>query len=175
MAESIFVYSPISSLVVRSARKTKVTYHWVGMVVGLVFALAGTFFIWYNKELSNKPHMTSWHGILGYITVGYYVIECSAGIVVKYPSLVKAFVRPADLKLYHATAALLLFMLACITLVLAMFSDWFVATVTGTSWYMCVICPGILALAVMNQITTSFNHVINPGARNIAQTANKSR
>lgn len=173
MTESIFIYSPLSSLAAAATRSTKVMYHWLGMLFGLVFALAGTSFIWYNKELNKKPHMTSWHGTLGYITIGYYVLECSAGIIVKYPSLVKAYVRPADLKLYHATAALLLFMLACVTLVLGMFSDWFVTTVTGTSWYMCIVCPSILALAVMTQINTSFAHVINPPIRKVKNQTKK--
>lgn len=162
MAEAMFVYSPLSSLVWKADRPTKVTWHWLGMLCGLVCAVTGACVIWYNKELHSKPHATSWHGTLGYITVAYYCLEMLGGLLVKYPSLSKAYVRPADLKLYHATAALLLFILACVTIDLALFSDWFTTRVTGTSWYMCFACPSILALAVMNQITTSFAHRINP-------------
>lgn len=101
--------------------------------------------------------MTSWHGTLGYITVGYVCVQCIAGITVKYPNLVKSIVpRPADLKLYHATSGLLLFTLAYVTIVLGMWSNFFTEAVTGTSWYACVACPAVLVLVVMTQITQAY-------------------
>ena len=162
MTEAIIVYSPLSSFITKAARKTKVTFHWLGMAAAIVFAVAGVFFIWYNKELNGKPHMTTWHGTLGYITVAGMLGGSVGGTLAKYPDLGKNYVRPADMKLYHATAGLIIFCLGCGTLVLGMYSDWFVKNVTGTSWYMCYACPCILALAVMTQITTSYAHRINP-------------
>ena len=174
MAEAMFVYSPLSSFIPKAERSSKVMWHWIGMLCGLVCGVAGVSVIWYNKELHGKPHATSWHGTLGYITMAYYCIETLGGVFVKYPSLVKSYVRPADLKLYHATAALVLFTLACVTIDLAMFSDWFVSNVTGTSWYMCFACPSILALAVMSQITTAFAHRINPQKNKVPPRKTKS-
>lgn len=157
MTESIIIFSPISSLILKSDRKTKVQYHWIGMLVAALCALTGVGIIWYNKNLNQKPHMTTWHGTFGYITAGYVCVQCIAGIFVKYPHLVKSIVpRLADLKLYHATSGLALYSLVYVTLILAMFSSYFVTNVTGTSWYACVACPAILVLVIMTQITSAY-------------------
>lgn len=153
MAEAILTFSPESSLLRNAAHGKKVNIHTLGMVLALLCTIGGTFAIWYNKELRGKSHMVTWHGIVGYITVGYVAIQCVAGIFVKNYKLVARFVKPVQLKLYHATSGLFLYSLACTSLVLGMYSNWFGRNVTGTSWWACLACPALLILIVMNQIT----------------------
>lgn len=112
--------------------------------------------IYYNKELRDKPHLTSWHGICGTVTVVYVVIQACGGINLLYPQWAARFVKLATLKQMHATSALLLFLIVTLTLVTGMFSNWFTASVTGTSWYACVACPLLLLLIITNQIKNSY-------------------
>ncbi len=63
MAQAILVFSLESSLLRKASRVVKVNTHAVGMFLSLLCALIGTYIIWYNKEINEKPHMTSWHGL----------------------------------------------------------------------------------------------------------------
>jgi len=156
MVEGILVFSKESSLIQKAARPTKVNTHTVCMVLSLLCCLGGAFVIWYNKELNGKPHVISWHGIIGYITVTYVGIQCLAGIFVKYHKILANYIKPFQLKMNHATSGLFLYSMVCLSMVLGMYSNWFTANVTGTSWYACFACPSILILVVMNQITTNY-------------------
>ena len=156
MAEAILVFSQESSLLRKAAHSTKVNSHVWGMVLALVCACIGVFAIWYNKELNNKPHMTSWHGTLGYATLVYVAVQCVAGVFVKYHGILAAYLKPVQLKMYHATSGLLLYSLVCLSLVLGMFSTWFSSNITGTSWWACAACPALLVLMAMNQITQRY-------------------
>lgn len=156
LSEAILVFSPQSSFLVSATRKTRVFVHWTGAVAALSCVLIGLATVWWNKELRNKSHATTWHGILGYATVAYLAVQCCAGAMVKYPSVVKNMVRLADLKMYHATSGLTLFALGCVSLVLGMYSNYFNRLVTGTSWYACVGCVAFLALIMANQVTSAY-------------------
>lgn len=156
MSESILVFSPQSSFLLSATRKTRVFAHWVGLVATLACALVGLGAVWWNKHLRKKPHAATWHGIVGFSTIGYLALQCCAGVMVKYPSAIQKFVRFADLKMYHATSGLMLFSLSCISLVLGMYSNYFNRLVTGTSWYACVGCVAILALIMANQVTGAY-------------------
>lgn len=156
MAEAILVFSPQSSLLQQKPRKLKVTCHWTLMVCSAVCAITGFAVIYYNKELREKPHLKSWHGILGIITVAYVIVQCCGGFNLLYPQFSAKFVRLASLKQMHATSGLFLFLLATFSLVTGMFSNWFTATVTGTSWYACLACPMLLLLIVTNQIKNAY-------------------
>lgn len=150
------VFSRESSLLRNYAHVVKVNTHTVLMVLALLCGLLGAFVIWYNKELNGKPHMTTWHGIVGYVTLGYVLVQCCAGVFVKYHQLLAGILRPVQLKLYHATSGLLLYCLAAASLMLGMFSNWFSSSITGTSFWACLVCPPLLVLVTMNQITQRY-------------------
>ncbi|XP_002738253.2 transmembrane reductase CYB561D2-like [Saccoglossus kowalevskii] len=154
--EAIMFFSPESTLLPKAMRKTKVRYHWINNVTGLVCALAGVITIVSNKYMNNKPHFTTWHGLLGIITVGYCAMQCIAGSFMLYPKMISQYVKLSDLKLYHATSGVMMFTLACGTMVLGIFSNWFVSQASDTVFYMCLFCPGILALVVTNQVTQAY-------------------
>ena len=82
-------------------------------------------------------------------------MQSVGGVCVKYYKLLKGMTL-AQLKLYHATSGLVAYTLVCASLWLGMCSNWFTSTVTGTSWYACMGSVSILALAVMNQITSRY-------------------
>jgi len=117
---------------------------------------AGFVVIYYNKSINNKPHFVSWHGLLGVITVVYIVLQCCGGLNLLYPQTAQRFIRLVSLKQLHATSALLLFTLAVGTLVTGMLSRWFAATVTGTSWYMCAVCPMLILTVLASQVNSAY-------------------
>ncbi|GAB1609885.1 cytochrome b561 domain-containing protein 2-like [Argonauta hians] len=155
MFEAILIFSPHSSLISLKSRSTKVTWHWVTLLVAFISAVGGIIIIYYNKALNNKSHFTSWHGLIGIITMVYFMLQLCGGLFVRYPKLIPS-IRLIDLRLYHATSGLVAFLLVCFTLFLSMYSNWFCKNITGTSWYACVGCIGLMTTMITNQVTSAY-------------------
>lgn len=107
--------------------------------------------------MNNKSHFVSWHGVLGVITVMYTVLQCCGGLNLLYPQVTARFMRLVSLKQLHATSALLLFTLAVVSLITGMLSRWFAAAVTGTSWYMCAVCPMLILTMLASQVNSVYS------------------
>ena len=73
-----------------------------------MLAAAGGFgAIYLNKEIAGKKHFTTWHGTFGLLTVIGVLLAAVGGLVAKYSLLVKNFMKPINVKLYHATGGML--------------------------------------------------------------------
>ncbi|XP_071810193.1 transmembrane reductase CYB561D2-like [Asterias amurensis] len=156
MTEAILFFSPDSNLVPKAVRKTKVTYHWITNTTAVLCAIAGLVIIVLNKEMNGYPHLKSWHGILGVSTVAYACIQACAGTTLLYPALTSKMFKLADLKLYHATSGLVLFTLACVTLVFGLCTNWFTSNAHETAWYICIGIVAWISLVIMNQVTQAY-------------------
>jgi cytochrome b-561 domain-containing protein 2 len=155
MAEAVLMFSPESSLALKSPRNVKVKYHWILHTLAFVFGSIGFAAMVYNKFLSDKPHFQTWHAKIGLITICYFAIQCVAGSTLLYPNFMKG-IRLADKKLYHATSGTVLFMLVNLSLILGMCSHWYTKEVTGTAWYASILCPLILCLMVTIQVSNAY-------------------
>jgi len=85
------------------------------------------------------------------------VLQCCGGLNLLYPQTAVRFMRLVSLKQLHATSALLLFTLAVVALITGMLSNWFAAAVTGTSWYMCVVCPMLMLTMLASQVNSVYS------------------
>ncbi|XP_074986731.1 transmembrane reductase CYB561D2 isoform X2 [Caretta caretta] len=155
MTEALLVFSPESSLLRSFSRKAKVRFHWALQLLVLLCALLGLAIISYNKYLNGKAHFVTWHGLTGLLTVLYTSMQCTGGVVLLYPKLMKNWTL-AKLKVYHATSGLVGYLLGCASLMLAMCSLWFTTAVTGLSWYLSVLCPILTSLVIMNQVSNAY-------------------
>ncbi len=108
-----------------------------------------------SKNIKEHPHFTSWHSLLGLATMAATVLQAICGVFLIFPNLISTCSFPR-LRLYHATCGLMAYLLATVTVMAAMFTDWFQASVTGTVWYIFLLLPLFPALVVMNQITSAF-------------------
>lgn len=166
MFEAITVFSPSSSLIASWQRSTKANIHGFMMTASLFSAIAGFIIIYYNKEINNKDHFTSWHGTMGLATVVWVCVQCVGGALLKYNWLISSFkIRLADMKLYHATSGLCAFTLVSVTLVMALFSDWFTNAAGRITWWGVFAALACLSLMVMQQITTAYlpqSRIIKP-------------
>ncbi|XP_043932812.1 probable transmembrane reductase CYB561D1 [Protopterus annectens] len=155
MTEGILLFSHESSPLCLWSHKTKVRLHWILQALVLTAAITGLVLIVSNKNLTEQPHLVSWHSVLGIVTLAATCGQGLYGLLLLFPGLIKNC-SAARLKLYHATSGLLCYMLATVTVVLAMYSGWFQAQINGTAWYICVVAPFYPALVVMNQITSAY-------------------
>ncbi|KAM7422647.1 hypothetical protein PAMA_010611 [Pampus argenteus] len=155
MTEAILLFSPHGSPIKRFTHKTKGRVHWMLQCFCVSCAVLGLAAISYNKHLNGKPHFTSWHGLLGLLTVCAVVVQSLAAVPLIYHSLAKGW-SLAKLKRYHAASGLVTFLLGSASLLLGLRSAWFTASVSEYTWYLSALCPAFCALVVMNQVSSAY-------------------
>lgn len=156
MSEAILIFSPYGSPIKTFAYRTKRRLHWILQVLCVSCALLGVATIYYNKHLNGKPHLTSWHGVLGAGTVWVTILQSLAALPLLYHSLAKGW-SLAKLKQYHAVTGTLTYLLGSISLFLGLSSAWFTASVKGSTWYLIALCPVLCAFYMITQITTGYS------------------
>ncbi|XP_053577087.1 transmembrane reductase CYB561D2 [Bombina bombina] len=155
MTEAILIFSPDSSLLRSFTRRAKGRAHWILQLLSVICAVIGLVIIYSNKVLHEKPHFSTWHGLIGALTLSWALLQSVGGLTLMYPKLIQRW-NLATRKLYHATAGLLGYLLGCTSLLLGMCSVWFSAHVTGISWYLCIMCPILTGLVIMNQVSNAY-------------------
>ncbi|XP_033823301.1 probable transmembrane reductase CYB561D1 isoform X1 [Periophthalmus magnuspinnatus] len=143
------------SLYCCKSRSHKVCMHLCCQAAELVFAITGLGFMVASKNRSELPHLVSWHSVLGLCTLVVTALQAACGLCVHFPKQQQILLYPSKLKLYHTTLGLVVYFLATVTILSAMFSDWFQATVRGVGWWALLLLPLLPALVVMNQIINS--------------------
>lgn len=155
MSEAILIFSPHGSPIKTLAHVTKRRFHWILQGLCVSCALLGVVAIYYNKHLNGKPHLTSWHGVLGVGTLWVTILQSLAALPLLYHSLAKGW-SLAKLKQYHAATGMVTYLLGSISLLLGLSSAWFTASVKGYTWYLIALCPIVCVLYMINQITTAY-------------------
>ncbi|XP_042262109.1 probable transmembrane reductase CYB561D1 [Thunnus maccoyii] len=156
MTEGILLFSAEGSPFCFKSRKGKVRLHWFCQALVLIVAATGLGFMVASKNVSERPHLVTWHSLLGICTLAATLIQAACGVCVIFPKLLRLTLPTQRLKLYHATCGLVVYLLAMVTVMSAMFSDWFQATVKGVAWWAFLLLPLFPALVVMNQITNGY-------------------
>lgn len=155
MTEAILLFSPHGSPIKKLPHKTKGRVHWVLQGLCVSSAVLGLAAISYNKHLNGKPHFTSWHGLLGLLTVCVVCAQSLAAAPLVYQSLAKGW-SLAKLKRYHAASGLITYLLGSASLLLGLCSTWFSASVRDYTWYLTALCPALSAFVVMNQVSRAY-------------------
>ncbi|XP_030634547.1 putative transmembrane reductase CYB561D1 [Chanos chanos] len=155
MTEGILLFSTECSPFCCKARKNKVRLHWFFQAILLVAGGTGLAFMVASKNVSQLPHLTSWHSLLGVGTLVATVLQAICGLCLLFHKFLGNFSLPR-LRLYHTTCGLVAYLLATVTIIAAMFTHWFQTIVQGVVWYAFVLLPLFPALVVMNQITNAY-------------------
>lgn len=139
----------------RGDRKQQVRSHWIFQLIMVICNIGGFIAVYVNKDLKGKHHLTSWHGLIGLITAISCLVQAAAGIFLLYPNLIPKFITLAKAKIYHSTYGLLNYLLVVVVVNLGLWSNWANRNISTPFWYMCVACIDVLALVVMNQVTSN--------------------
>ncbi|XP_069797993.1 probable transmembrane reductase CYB561D1 [Narcine bancroftii] len=155
MTEAVLTFSKDSSPFFCCSVKAKVRLHWMMQVLAMILGSIGLIFIVSSKNISEFPHLTSWHSILGIGTVIAVCGQLQCGLCLLFPNLITTY-SVGRLRLYHTTCGLVAYLMATATVILGLCSDWFKAQVNVVLWYSCLIVPLIPALVIMNQINNGY-------------------
>lgn len=155
MTEAILLFSLHSSPAGKLKHQVKSRLHWILQCSCVSCALLGLGAIFYNKHLNGKPHFSTWHGLVGVVTVCVVAVQSVAALPLIYHKLAKGW-SLAKLKRYHAAAGLVTYLLGSASLILGACSAWFTSSVGGNAWYVTVLCPAVAAFTVMSQVTNAY-------------------
>lgn len=155
MSEAILMFSPWSSLAFNGKWADKKLWHWVLQACAVTAAYTGLAIITCNKYLNGSPHYTSWHGSIGIFQCGVIAIQISGGILEQFPDILPFKVRLVYIKRLHAFFGVLTYFGGLTTIVLGLYSSWFVAHVDSPLWQACCGCPVVLAVVVLIQVARS--------------------
>lgn len=159
MMEAILVFSPESSLCAQASRKNKVRAHWVLQSLSIALAWVGFITIVVNKSLHGKPHFKTWHGTLGLVTVSYTTLQACFGVLLIYPKIAKRYNwKLIQLKIYHATFGLVGFLLASVTMIVSLYSNFTLKNTDSFAWWLCLFALSWSALFIINQVSNTYSY-----------------
>ena len=80
------------------------------------------------------------------------------GITANYTHKLRSVVKPINVKVWHATGGMTIFIMAMATVSLSTYSNWFHNRMGKTPWVgrLCLWAPIILAICVARQVTQSY-------------------
>ncbi|KAJ8265858.1 hypothetical protein COCON_G00149570 [Conger conger] len=153
MTEGMLLFSSQESPFCFCSRKRREWLHWFLQALVVVGGVTGVGFMVVSKRVSERPHLTTWHSVLGVGTLVVTVLQTTCGLRLLFPNMSLPGPPLPRLRLYHTTCGLVTYLLAVATVMLAMFSDWFQATMRGLLWYPVALIPLLPAMVVMSQVT----------------------
>ena len=108
--------------------------------------------IYFTKEKYGKQHLSTPHAMLGTGTVCYLLTQLCAGFNLLYPQFIGKFVDLRSLRRMHGLSGTFLLLLATLTVVGGVTTDWFQERVNGPVWYTCLACPLIIYAFIAAQV-----------------------
>lgn len=124
MVQGILAVSGQSIFADVSSHGKRVYGHWVLQTLALVVITIAQTSIYVNKNNNGYPHYQSTHSYFGLATYVATVIGAFGGTANKYSNSLKSFIKPVQLKVGHAMAGSVLYVVAVITICLGINQTW---------------------------------------------------
>ena len=160
MFQAIMVFSKESSLFGTFKDSNRVLIHATLQTFAILCIITGFLAIYYTKIENGKPHFKSWHGLIGIVTIGYSCIQYVAGFLVSQPRLRELLfmksMKQIQMNIYHATSGTFLFVLACMSIGLGIYSNWFTSATPFYVWYLSFALASFLGLIISLQVTSKY-------------------
>jgi hypothetical protein len=173
MFQALLVFSKESSFFVSAKHKTKVNLHWIFNTIATVLILIAYACIYKNKENNLKAHLTTWHGLFGFITICYTVVQWIAGhFLTIFHDKIRHLIPYNRLHVYHSTSGVILYFLITVTFTLSFGSNWYKGSTPVYVQYLSFVAVAILALMVSTQVASKF--VMRQNMAAARQTNNKT-
>jgi hypothetical protein len=185
--DSLFAYHPVAmtlafvlcmsegvmaSRYIKSKERAKyIQLHLVLQGASVIFAAIGLFTIYYNKYLHGKQHLTTWHALFGtMVLVAHLTLTC-VGLAMNYKR--RSIIYLGGVPLYkriaslHGTAGNITHVMAMLTLILSMYSNYAVALFSPFTLVFFKTCLVLLAIVVQtlkptatpaSTLNSSINH-----------------
>lgn len=124
MAQGILAVSGQSIFADVSTHNKRVYGHWVFQTLALVLITIAQSSIYVNKNNNGYPHYQTIHSYFGLGTYIATLFGAIGGTANKYSNSLKGFIKPVQLKVGHAMAGSVLYVIATITICLGINQTW---------------------------------------------------
>lgn len=122
--------------------KQRTLAHWVLQAIAACSITAAFVIIILNKIRLGKDHFTSNHGIVGLTTIVCTIVSTIGGLATLYSFRLRNMVPPINLKIGHALFSVCTYVLAMTTIILGLYSSWFLEE--NTSYTIVGICIAMI-------------------------------
>ena len=157
MTEALLTFSNNGFI---SSYKSKVTFHWIVILLSTICALSGFVVIYLNKEFNSKSHFTTWHGTLGLYAIILLSIQSIFGVFANYPLLLKPYLTISKVRLCHAFCGITTYILGLATFALGFYSTWYIK---NSNYYLSIVqcftlilCPTLVLKQVIMKYLYKF-------------------
>lgn len=132
------------------SHKARITTHGYYQMAATACALATNTVIYMNKEAKGKPHLTTWHGLLGAATTGLWLmLQVSGGLSWYQPRIISAVMPLNKAYIQHGLFGTVAFTVLLATHSMALAGS-YQGYVKGTAgWWGLVLCLALLGGAVL--------------------------
>lgn len=112
----------------------KIRYHWILLTVATISIAAGFAVVFINKTALNKRHFKTWHGFFGLLSLISGTPALLNGIGALYDVNLKSYIKPNVIKLIHQASGTVAFIFGGITLILSVYTKWFMKNSGGNKY-----------------------------------------
>lgn len=102
----------------------RVTTHWVLQASALFLITVGQTAVYVFKDNNGYPHYASIHSLFGLVTYLLTFAATAGGALTKYSFKLRNFMKPALLKVGHAFAGIVVYVMALSTIFLGLNQSW---------------------------------------------------
>lgn len=124
MVQGILAVSGQSIFADHSTHNKKISSHWIFQTFALVLITIAQTSIYVNKNLNGYAHYQSIHSYFGLATYVSTVIGAFGGTANMYSNSLKGFIKPIQLKVGHAMAGSVVYVVAVLTICLGINQTW---------------------------------------------------
>jgi cytochrome b561 len=124
MVQGILAVSGQSVFADVSTHNKRTYSHWVFQTLALVLITIGQSSIFVNKNKNGYPHYQTIHSFFGLVTYIGTVFGSLGGVANLYSNSLKSFIKPVQLKVGHAMAGSVLYVVAVVTICLGINQTW---------------------------------------------------
>ena len=108
--------------------------------------------IYFTKEQKGKPHLSTPHSMVGAATLCYLLMQSCAGLNLLFPQLISKFIDVRQMGRMHGLSGAMLLLLATLTLLGGVMTDWFQERVPVPAWYACLASPLVIYGLIATQV-----------------------
>lgn len=151
MTEAILTISDENYLTKSIPFRNKILFHWIIQVIAIFCNISGFIIIYINKNINNKSHFTTWHGLAGLISIIVTVPTCLSGLLALYKVDIRKHVKPTISKCLHIVCGCITFVFGTITEILGVYSGWFSKRSNFAAQILCTIAILFIAGWVLSK------------------------
>lgn len=133
----------------RLHHKGRVRAHWVLQVIAAILTMAGFVVVVVHKFNLEKHHFKTNHALYGLIAVICTAFTMGGGVWTLYSYQLRGYLRPVHAKIFHATVALINYLLITVTVLLGFYSSWYGKHGSVMGLYVCFVMILFVAQYVM--------------------------